>query len=232
MKRLLLLAALLTPLPAMAQALQCSPPARLAPQPPVRQDEPGRQGPVAFLSLMLSWSPAFCHSPAGHRSPDQCDGRMGRFGFVLHGLWPEGSGPQDYPRWCAAAPRPDPELLRRNLCLMPSARTLEHEWLKHGTCAFRTPQDYFGAAARAFTALHLPDMARLSAARGVRVGDLRAAFAKANPALPVAAIGVQTRGPWLDSVRICLGRDLRATACPGWARGAGDGAPLRIDPVG
>ena len=228
---MLVLAALvaLAPLPALAQADQCAPPGRLDPSPPVRPDGPTRRTPIAGYTLALSWSPAFCQSPAGRHDRLQCGGAIGRFGFVVHGLWPEGSGPDNAPQWCSIAPRPAPELLRRNMCMMPSPRTLEHEWLKHGTCAFRTPEAYFGAEARLWQALRLPDTLALARRRGLTVGDLRSAFVAANRGLAAEAVAVDTHGPWLSAVRLCLGTDLRPRACPGWARGAGDRAGLRID---
>jgi ribonuclease I len=45
----------------------------------------------------------------------------------------------------------------------PSARTLEHEWLKHGTCAAKTPEAYFGTAQRLWQG-QMPAMGRLGAA--------------------------------------------------------------------
>jgi len=226
----LVLAALIAlPGIANAQAIQCTAPQRLEGYPPVRPDGPPRRTPVAGYTLALSWSPSFCQSPAGRRDRLQCGHAIGRFGFVVHGLWPEGNGPDQYPQWCAAAPRPAPELLRRNLCMMPSPRTLEHEWLKHGTCGFRTPEAYYAAEARLWQSLHMPDTFALAARRGVMAGDLRSAFIAANPGLPAAAIAIDTRGPWLEGVRLCLAADLHPRACPNWQRGAPNRAPLRID---
>ncbi|MFX8949768.1 hypothetical protein ABTM92_19760, partial [Acinetobacter baumannii] len=79
---------------------------------------PTGQSAITGYTLALSWSPEFCNA---HRndpaSAQQCSGRGGRFGFILHGLWPEGSGGQ-WPQWCAAA-LPSAEALRRAMCLTP-----------------------------------------------------------------------------------------------------------------
>ena len=63
----------------------------------------------------------------------------GRFGFVLHGLWPN-SGGGKHPQWCSLTPRPSAEELKANLCMTPAPWLLEHEWAKHGSCMTRSPQ--------------------------------------------------------------------------------------------
>ena len=88
-----------TPSPAapQAQADQCTLPQQLPVLPPVRPDGPVRKVPVSGYTLAVSWTPEYCrndHDPASM----QCSGRNGRFGFILHGLWPEAaSGPP--PQW-------------------------------------------------------------------------------------------------------------------------------------
>ncbi|WP_446699423.1 ribonuclease T2 family protein [Agrobacterium cavarae] len=52
-----------------------------------------------FYVLSLSWSPAFCASDAGRNSRQQC-GADRKFGFVVHGLWPQND--QGYPEFCGA----------------------------------------------------------------------------------------------------------------------------------
>ncbi len=86
------------PAPALAQAYQCSLPGRIDPVRPPRPDGPVRKVAVARYVLAASWSPEFCKS-ARDKASMQCSGNNGRFGFVLHGLWPEAkSGPD--PQWC------------------------------------------------------------------------------------------------------------------------------------
>lgn len=81
--------ALLLPFPALAQAYQCRMPARIS-MPPA--PEPGQtvRMPIARYTLAASWSPDHCKM-RGDTDPLQCSGKAGRFGFVLHGLWPEGA---------------------------------------------------------------------------------------------------------------------------------------------
>jgi len=161
----------LLPTPAMAQAYQCSLPPRLASLPPVRPDGPVRRTPIAGYSLAVSWSPEFCrqdHDPASI----QCSGRIGRFGFVLHGLWPEApAGPP--PQWCALTPRPQPETVRQALCATPVPWLIEHEWAKHGSCMAQSPEAYWGIARHIWARFKWPDADRLSLRPGLTVGDLR-----------------------------------------------------------
>jgi ribonuclease T2 len=220
MKRLALLVAL-APLPAMAQAISCTPPARIESYPPIRPDGPSIRVPIGGYTLALSWSPEFCHGARGNQE-FQCGGRQ-NFGFIVHGLWPESNSGQS-PQWCATAPRPSPETLRRYMCMTPSARTLEHEWLKHGSCAAKTPEVYFGAAQKLWQGLRMPRMERIGSA-----GDLRAAFVAANPSLDRRAIGVKTApGGWLREVAICYSTKLVPAPCQGRSFGAGDRVAIRI----
>ena len=115
-RKALILVALALPAPALAQAYQCRAPASItmprAPQP----DGPKRTSRISGYTLAVSWSPEFCRGGKAAGDPDnlQCNGSIGRFGFVLHGLWPE-SGQGKYPQWCSVTPRPTEAELKANL---------------------------------------------------------------------------------------------------------------------
>ena len=210
---------------ALAQAYQCRLPQRTDALRPVMPDGPTRRTPIARYTLAASWSPEFCR---GDKASMQCSGRNGRFGFVLHGLWPEarvGASPQ----WCSLTPRPSPELIRRNLCMTPAPSLLEHEWAKHGSCMTRSPEAYFRTAAILWRSLRWPDVDRLSRKEGLTVGDLREAFLLHNRDWARDQIGVVlNRRGWLREVRLCYGRDFRPERCPRGALGPADSAPLKI----
>lgn len=222
-----LMAALVAlPAPVLAQAYQCTPPARVVPADPPQPDGPARRMAIAGYSLMASWSPEYCRA-RGDAGEMQCSRRNGRFGFVLHGLWPEGR--TGWPQWCSTAPRPSPQVLRRHLCMTPSPRLLEHEWAKHGSCMTSTPDRYFRASAALWNSLRWPDADALSRKSGLTAGDFRQAFVAINPSWKPDMIGIVTsRSGWLRELRLCYGRDFMPAACQRRQLGPGDAAPLKI----
>lgn len=226
-RRAAALALLAAPVPALAQAYQCSlPEGRIAVPPIVRGDEVRAR--VTGYMLAASWSPEYCRgrerSAADAR---QCSGRAGRFGMVLHGLWPQGSARS--PQWCRPATAPSPADLRPMMCMTPSARLLAHEWSKHGTCMTPRPAAYYAKARELWGAVRWPDFDRLSRQRGLTAGDVRRAFADANPGWQPGdvAIEVNRRG-WLEGVRLCYRLDYRPRPCRAGQLGPADGARISI----
>jgi len=222
--------AALTPTLAGAQALQCHIPADFEMP---HADNPGseqpRRLPTARNTLTLSWSPEYCH---GHGrdggSSLQCGGSAGHFGFVLHGLWPEAAG-REWPQYCRPPQRVSRAVIRDQLCTTPSPQLIQHEWERHGSCTSLTPERFFALGRQLFNNVRQPDMAVLAGRRGLTVADLRSAFTAANPRIPGNSFAIITNdNGWLNEVRICLNRRYRAEGCPTFARGAADGATLRI----
>lgn len=169
--------AVLAALPAMAQAqaYQCRVPASVS-IPDIRADEKPRRVPTTGYTLALSWSPEFCKGrETSQRDGMQCSGRNGRFGLVVHGLWPEGRS--TWPQWCPTARRPSPAEARKNLCMMPSTYLVAHEWAKHGACMTRRPETYYKVTRILWDSLTFPDFDRLSREEGLDAGTLRSAFA-------------------------------------------------------
>lgn len=71
----------------------------------------GQPGAFDYYVLALSWSPEFCHS---HPTKPECV--SGKFGFVVHGLWPQYAN--GYPENCSTAPGlPDPSRMA-DICRM------------------------------------------------------------------------------------------------------------------
>ena len=224
---LLAIAGLALPVPALAQAYQCSLPRQIDRPRPAKPDGPVRRVPIGSYTLAASWSPEYCKIK-GDKTSMQCSGRSGRFGFVLHGLWPEAqSGPP--PQWCAVTPRPSAKVLRGNLCMSPSPWLLEHEWAKHGSCMTGQPETYFKVSAILWQSLRWPDADDLSRKKDLTAGDLRRAFIQLNPDWKANHIGIETsRTGWLRGIHLCYGRDFLPRTCPRRHYGPADTARLKI----
>ncbi len=219
-------------LPALALAQsECTPPQSL----PVGRaifPPPGStvSTPLTGYILALSWSPQFCKvNGDDKRHAAQC-ASPNRFGFVVHGLWPDGEGRAD-PQWCKRVPAVPAKVLKQHFCAIPSASLMQHEWAKHGSCIESDPDRYFSAAMRVYSALYFPDMNALIRSQA-NVGALTAAFVAANPGLAPDMLRVnQTPLGWLEQVQICLDRGYRPKSCPSDIGGASDDSRLRIWPM-
>jgi ribonuclease T2 len=214
---------------ASAQALVCTPPAN--PPRPVADlpdaGQPKRVLPIGGYTLAVTWAPEYCRkggfSPAARF---ECGGGN-RFGFSLHGLWPDGVG-KDWPQYCKATPILPSAVIKGMMCSTPSTQLIQHEWAKHGTCTGLVPSVYFGRSNGLYSKLRYPDMDSLS--RGpLTVGQFQAAFAAANPGISASAIRVTAkRGGWLDELWLCLDTKLNYQRCRAGTGGLPSDAALKI----
>ncbi len=231
MKRIALtLATLLLPAAGQAQTLQCSVPSQIErPRPDLPSpSQPRRVLPIGSYTLAITWSPEFCRTRADDpRNAFQCGG-SNRFGFTLHGLWPDGEG-KDWPQYCTSTPILPPAVIARNLCVTPSAQLLQHEYAKHGTCMGVSPAAYFDESRTLFRKLRFPDMMALSRRPSLTAGQLAAAIARVNPGITPQSMRITTnkRG-WLDEVWLCLDQRRRYTACPAQQGGVTPGTRIKI----
>ncbi|MFN3863850.1 MAG: ribonuclease T2 family protein [Erythrobacter sp.] len=215
------------PAAAHAQAYQCRVP-QVRAVPNIIPDGPRRALPVTGYTLALSWSPQFCKPRKRQRTHAvQCSGAHGSFGLVVHGLWPE-SG-QGWPQWCGAARALTPSDIREAMCMMPSERLIARQWAKHGSCMVGNPAAYLKITRILWNSVRIPDYDRLSREEGLTAGRIRAAFAEANPGIPVHAIGVKlSPSGWLEELRLCYAKSFRPTRCTPSRFGARDSAPAKI----
>ena len=208
-----------------AQPLTCAVPSQIErPRPDTpNARQPRRVVTTASYTLALSWSPQYCR--ARGEGGFQCSARVSggnRFGFILHGLWPDGAG-RDWPQYCRPVALLSDATIRANLCATPSVQLLQHEWAKHGSCMTGSAEDYFRRATGLFAQIRYPNMDALSRRGGLTVGAFTAALARTNPGLSPDMMRVATtRGGWLDEVKLCLDLNFRYARC---SRGQGGGAP-------
>ena len=215
---------------ANAQAFQCRMPS-VTNAPKVEQNGQTRRLPVTGYTLALSWSPEFCKPREGQRAHRlQCSGQNGRFGFTVHGLWPN-SG-KSWPQWCGGVGARTPltgAQIARNLCMMPSARLAARQWAKHGSCMVPRAETYFEVTRILYGSLRFPDFDRLSRKPGLNAGDLREWFLAANSGWRRDAIGVKVnqRG-WLTELRLCYNKRFRPAQCDRGRFGPADDAAIKI----
>ncbi|MCO5730736.1 ribonuclease [Rhizobium sp. SSA_523] len=181
-----------------------------APAALARDETPGK---FDFYVLSLSWSPTFCSGSRGKKSPEQC-GLDKRFGFIVHGLWPQNE--TGYPEFCAAAgPRRIPEALgRRYLDIMPSIGLIAHQWRKHGSCSGLDLEAYLNKTRQAFDRINLPEqLTGIANPSDYSAREIEQSFIGANPGLTASAIAVSCERKRLEEVRICLTKDLTFRDC-------------------
>ncbi len=223
------LAAMSLPGLASAQSYRCAVPTQVevphADGPSAEQLR--RLLPIGGYTLAISWAPQYCRGK-GDRADARFEcGSGNRFGFTLHGLWPDGEGPV-WPQYCAAADILPPVTIRKNMCATPSAQLLQHEWAKHGTCTGLTPEGYFDTATQLFAKLRYPDMAALSR-KALTAGQLATAIARANPGVGAAAMRITAnRQGWLEEVWLCLDKRRQFARCPLHQGGLRADQPVKI----
>lgn len=222
------LAATGLPVIANAQAYSCAAPAVLPRVHAELPDErnPQRLLPIGGYTLAVTWTPEYCHGHRGDPTASfECEGA--NFGFALHGLWPDGIGPE-WPQYCRSTALLPPATIRRNVCATPSAQLLQHEWAKHGTCTGLAPDAYFARSTGLYGKLVWPDMASL-ARSPTSAGALAQAIARANPGLTADMIRVTAnRNGWLDELWLCLDRRMAYTRCKAGSGGVSASTTIRI----
>jgi ribonuclease T2 len=150
----------LTGLALLAAAATCAQERRDAPWPSEAFNPKPKQntaGKFDYYTLVMSWSPTHCVTAQEGRDEQQCarqDGR--RYGFVLHGLWPQLA--RRLPEACIGrkpwVPQP---VINSMLDIMPSGGLVIHEFKLHGTCSGLEPADYCKLSRQLFTRVCIPE---------------------------------------------------------------------------
>lgn len=182
-------------------------------------NQPERHVPGEFdyYALVLSWSPTHCADAERGRDDAQCARDDGvRYGFVLHGLWPQYE--KGYPERCRTRWKPfvPEDVITHMRDVMPSRGLVIHEYRTHGTCSGLRPQFYFGLARRLYEQIQLPERyANPYEVQTVSPQDLAREFLRANPRLSPGSLVITCGGPGnrLREVRICLTKDGQPRDC-------------------
>ncbi|PSH63552.1 ribonuclease T2 family protein [Phyllobacterium sophorae] len=167
-----------------------------------------------YYVLALSWSPSYCAAEGPRANRQQCAPDR-RYGFVVHGLWPQYE--RGYPQDCdTSQPRDVPFAQAKQLSdIMPSTGLVIHEWRKHGSCTGLSQKDYFSVIRRAVERVSVPPPYRQPTSRGpVNPLVLEQAFIAANPGLGTDGVAVTCDSEYLREVRVCLTKELNFRSCP------------------
>lgn len=200
-----------TPLP-LIRAL-CLTLAFCAGHSPGRAAAEGEQpGDFDYYVLSLSWSPTFCALEGRARNNPQCaDGA--RFGWVLHGLWPQFE--RGYPSNCRSALRnPSRSDTAAMADIMGNSGSAWHQWQKHGRCSGLEFDDYFALARLAYDRVNRPEVLRnLDRAVTLPATLIEEAFLKTNPGWTPDMLTITCKSGRIQEARLCLTRDLEPRTC-------------------
>jgi len=169
--------------------------------------EPGK---FDYYLLSLSWSPDYC---SGHAGDAECGGTR-KYGFVVHGLWPQYE--RGFPGQCPGRAFDAGQVPASLPAVMPSSSLQRHEWSRHGTCSGLPQMEYFQTLERAFQKVTIPPPYRQPIEKvEVAPRQIRENFERANPSFPHGAFALQCPGGgrYLSEVRVCFTRDLEPRAC-------------------
>lgn len=185
--------------------------------------------PTAAYLLALYWSPEACRSGIAESDKAiQC--QANRFGFTVHGLWPNGPD-RVHPRYCKPGAQISLKTVKANLCMTPSPWLLQHEWQAHGTCEWATPEAYFAKARAVRQTLNVPDL-KPGPGDWMTAGQVRDAFLKRNRGLTRDGLNVRVKKDnRLTEVWVCLDLAFKPAACRG-GNGTPDRVAVRVTPKG
>jgi ribonuclease T2 len=174
-------------------------------------------GKFDYYAMVMSWSPTHCVTAEEGRDDEQCARIDGlRYGFVLHGLWPQYQ--KGYPEACPIGKRPfvPNDVIQRMLDIMPSRGLVIHEYKLHGTCSGLDPGAYYDLSRRLFRSVRIPERFQNPfETQYLSPRDVEVEFMRANPWLrpDMIAITCGGRENRLRDVRICLTPEGRGRAC-------------------
>ncbi|CAN1724626.1 ribonuclease T2 [Hyphomicrobium sp. 1Nfss2.1] len=174
-------------------------------------------GKFDYYTMVMSWSPTHCVTAEEGRDDDQCARLDGlRYGFVLHGLWPQHQ--KGYPEACRIGRKPfvPNDVINGMLDIMPSRGLVIHEYKLHGTCSGLDPANYYSLSRRLFRSVRIPEKFKNPyETQFMSPGDVEAAFLRENRWLrpDMIAITCGGAGNRLRDVRICMTRDGKGRAC-------------------
>ena len=184
-------------LPIAAALLMCSGP-------------PARAQSFDYYTFTLSWSPEYCHeNPSNHSS--ECNANA-KWGFVVHGLWPDKNDRSD-PQGCPATPFDPGAAVPSGLDAIMPREILKHEWEKHGVCSGMSEHAYFEKIISLYGQISIP-IHDTGKDQQIAPSALRNQLSKANAGFPPSSFSIQDLKNSLVAVRACLDKSFAPISCP------------------
>jgi ribonuclease T2 len=171
-----------------------------------------KSGQFDYWVLSLSWSPTWCALEGDARRSPQCADDA-RFGWVLHGLWPQYE--RGWPAYCPTTQRaPARSETEAMADIMGSSGSAWHQWRKHGVCSGLSARDYFALARQAYGMVARPEVFR-RLDRSVTLPDsvIEQAFLKANPGWEPDMLTITCKDGRIQEARLCLSKSLEPVIC-------------------
>ncbi|CAF3631212.1 unnamed protein product [Rotaria socialis] len=170
-----------------------------------------------YYKLVLSWSPTFCKQlPSFNRNQTfQC--QYDDFGLVVHGFWAQSKNArtlQQHPRNCRNVEQLPLMTVKRHFCMMPDESLIQAEWEKHGTCSFRSADEYLNTIEKVFTGLTIPNMKQILRDKNIDHFKVKKALLEKNRSLRANQITVYMKGKDLIDIKICYDLKFNFTPCP------------------
>lgn len=173
--------------------------------------------------MALSWSPEYCKKNG--QAELQC---AEEHYFVNHGLaiaWNKDEGPSsDCQDWRMLTTDTD-----RWLWVIPNREQIRRLWEKQGACSGLDRETYFAQVERAGRRIEIPDeFSGVSRQMKLTPGDVRRAFAAANPGMSEGGVVLHCNAEYLREIEICFDADMQFQRCE-----AADDCPqeVRLRPI-
>lgn len=171
-----------------------------------------KTGSFDYYVLSMSWSPNWCAQTGRAQNSPQCEtGR--RFGWVLHGLWPQYA--RGYPSYCRTPERaPSRAMTAAMADVMGTGGLAWHQWKKHGACSGLDAAAYYALSREAFESVRLPPaFAALDKPIRLPARVVEAAFLKANPTWRPDMLTITCKNGYIEEARLCLSKALNPVPC-------------------
>ncbi|MCB1341814.1 MAG: ribonuclease T2 [Pseudooceanicola sp.] len=171
-----------------------------------------KAGQFDYYVLSLSWSPNWCLREGNARNSPQCTAGR-RFGWVLHGLWPQYA--RGYPSWCRTVERAPSRAMTESMAdVMGTSGLAWHQWKKHGVCSGLSAADYYALSREAFDLVKVPEVfARLDKPVQLPAAVVEEAFLKANPGWRKDMLTITCKQGQIEEARLCLTKALNPVVC-------------------